>query len=573
MKKNIFIFLVLLALVIFFEWGFWNTYFVQDEWNGFGVVVAMSQKPISSWFNLSTSLHFFPLNIFSWFMMYRAFQYNAQYYALMAIFLQSVASFLVYILTKKLSKNSMVGILTAVLFLTNSRARTAFIHLGVFLNTIPFFIFVISFFFYLTHIVDRVYYGIKDAAILLALFLLAVLYREEGIILIPLLPIYLYIYNKRSLNKKNLKFFITFYGGTVAFFIYRIILQLTTTNADSISSQGYLNTVLYNGLTFPWKLIVQNILDGYYFVQLFLLEHPRYIYPVALPPEIINSLFLDLALFILFVSFVFIFFIINRNNKDRIFWKNTLFSLFFILFSSIALASIGRIMFRVEERYLYLSGFAVLFILASTFAYLFNIKSKSTFLNLGAKALVIALVFFMLTSSYTRIQSDIKAGQAQGKVRKQIISNVVNLYPTIPKKTIFFVKCKNICYRNGEFGLSNNLVLPFSSGPGWILLLQYAKNDEHAYAPFFNRYAGIGVVWYWQEGKFKKVPVKEYLWDMGAQGYRQIGDYGFGYFIDMDLLRKTLVKENLSKNIVIGLEYDEKASIIKDVSETIRKEL
>ncbi|MEK7168854.1 MAG: hypothetical protein AAB778_02475, partial [Patescibacteria group bacterium] len=394
MKKylNLFVFVLLAILVVIFTNGFLNTYFQQDEWNGFGVIITLVHKPIWAWFNLATSLHFFPLNSLTWLMMYRVFEYNAQYYILTAILIHIIASFLVFVLAKKLSASTFVGILTAVLFATNSRARTAFLHLGVFSNTVPFFIFVILFFIYLFNIAKKTIYGFKEAIVLLLLFFSAVFFREEGVILIPLLPAFLYIYNKAALNRKNIKFFVVFYGFSAAFFVYRIFLQFITPHADQISGKSFFLTYLYNALTFPFKLIVQNIADGYYDVMLFVIKHYSILYPFEIPFQVVTTILFDLAILLLFIIITFLFFIVTKGIKDKSFWKHIQFFLFFILINAGMLATIGRRMERIEERYLYLSGFAVLFLLSLIAYKIYNTNTGNKLLNLSKKIIVTGII-------------------------------------------------------------------------------------------------------------------------------------------------------------------------------------
>lgn len=560
MKRNISVFLGLFGVSVFYYWGLWKTYFVQDEWNGFGVVINMAHQPFSSWFNISTSLHFFPLNIFSWLSMYRIFGYNSFYYGWASLLLHVVAAFLVYVLARKLSKSTWIGLLTSLLFLTNSKARAAVTYLGVFLNTLPFFIFVILFFIYLATLIKKTKYGFKEAFVLFFLFLCAVLFREEAVILMLLMPIFLLIYRRQALSVKNLRFFITFYVASVCFLVYRIAIQLTGKNADSISNESFFKTYIYNAATFPYKLLVQNILDGYFQVQLFLINHPKI------------PLSLDAALFLLFVFIGGIILFVLVKSKNMTFRRNVYFSLVLILLNGLILATIGRTMIRVEERYLYLSGFAVAFLLSLIVSRIFSLK-KNTYVFLPLKIVTAVALIILFVNSYVVIQHEIQTFVKQGEARRKIITQIKKLHPAISKNTIFYVTCRSECARNGEFGLSNNIVLPFSSGPGWILMLQYAKDNETGYAPFFKRYKGHGIVWYWQEQKFKDVPVREFLWDMGSQGYREIGEYGFGYFTDLNLLQQTIQKEKFNKKNVIGLEYDEKTFIIRDVSKSIQEKL
>lgn len=575
MKKNLLIFLLLFGVAYFLTNGFLNTFFQQDEWNGFGLVTYLSHQPIWAWFNMLTGQHLVPFTSSSWLVFYRVFGFEAWYYALTSLLLHTFAAFLVYYFVKSLSKDTVVSLLTALLFITNSRASLAFIHLAVFSNTIPCLILIILFFLYLGKIIQKKIYGKKDAGILAALFLSAVFFREDTFILIPLLPIYIFIYNRKALVKQNLPFFSIFYAFAVTFFIFRFVMQLINPIALNVSSKSYLTTYLYNAITFPVKLVVQNLLEGYYTILMFIYQHSQLLYPVQFSAEVINTIYLDLVFLAIFNVIVIFSFIVFRGIKDKSVWKNIYFFIAWILIDALLLASVGRRMNLIEGRYLYLSSVAVLFILSVILVKVYRSNSLYFILGIFKKLFVVIVIMGFLTSSYSRIQKDIKTFETQGQARKQILSGIMNAHPTIPKNTIFFVKCKGECYRNGEFGIPNSLVLPFSSGPGWIIMLYYSRQNEKAYAPFFTRYEGETMLWDSRIGQYTKVNKQDFLWDMGAQGYRKIGDYGFGYFTNMDFLKETLNKNKLNKDVVIiiGLEYDEKNFKITDISQEIRKGL
>ncbi|MCL5434770.1 MAG: hypothetical protein M1405_00035 [Patescibacteria group bacterium] len=573
MKKNLLIFLLLFGVAYFFTNGFLNTFFQQDEWNGFGLVTYLSHQPIWAWFNMLTGQHLVPFTSSSWLVFYRIFGFEAGYYALTSLLLHTFAAFLVYYFIKSLSKDTVVSLLTALLFITNSRASLAFIHLAVFSNTIPCLILIILFFLYLGKIIQKKIYGKKDAGILAALFLTAVFFREDAFILIPLLPIYIFIYNRKALVKQNLPFFSIFYAFAVTFFIFRFVMQLVNPIALNVSNKSYLTTYLYNAITFPVKLVIQNLFEGYYTIQMFIYQHSQLLYPVQLSAEVINTIYLDLVFLAIFNVVAVVSFIVFRGIKDKSVWKNIYFFIAWILIDALLLASVGRRMNLIEGRYLYLSSVAVLFILSVILVKVYRSGSPHLILGVFKKMLVIIVIIGFLISSYLRMQKDIKTFETQGQVRKQILSGIMKVHPAIPKNTIFFVKCKDECYRNSEFGVSNSLVLPFSSGPGWIIMLYYSRQNEKAYAPFFTRFEGETELWDWKVGRYTKVKNQDFLWDMGAQGYRKIGDYSFGYFVSEDFLRETIKKNNLNKNIVIGLEYDEKNFKIEDISNRIRNEL
>lgn len=573
MKNNLLIFISLFVIIFIFTNGFLNTFFQQDEWNGFGLIISLSHQPIWAWFNMLTSQHLIPLTALSWLLLYKIFGFQAQYYVLIALILHTFAAFLVYQLTKNLSKNNMVGLLAALFFITNARASTAFIHLAVFLNTISCLILILLFFLYLEKIIKKKIYEKKDAFILLTIFISAVLFREDALVLIPLLLVYVFIYDKKALIRKNISFFVIFYFVTFAFFIFRFTMQILNPIALDVSNKAYLNTYLYNAVTFPVKLVVQNLIDGYYVLLMFIYEHHQFLYPIEITPDIINWVLLDFMFLIVFMIIIVIGYIFTRKINELSFWKNIYFFVFWILIDAALLASIGRRMNIIEERYLYISSVGVFFIFSLFLVEIYKSKSSMPTIDIVKKIGVLVVIFGLLIISYLRLQAYIKKAQAIGSASRQVLSDIKKLHPTIPRDTIFFVRCSKTCYRNGEFGLPNDIVLPFSSGPGWIIMLYYAQNNENAYAPFFTRYNGWEYILNTDINKYDKVKNKEFLWDYGAEGYRKIGDYSFGYFINMDLLRTTLKKENLNKNMIIGLEYNEKNFKIKDISNEIRDSL
>lgn len=578
MKKylHLLVFFFLTTIVIVFTNGFFNTYFQQDEWHGFGLVIHFSGLPFWSWFTIISGQHYFPFNLLFWAGLFHLFGFNASLYALVSIILHILASFLVFIFIKKLSKNFYVAILSAVLFALNSRADQAFLHLAVFSSTIISFIFIISVLIYFLNTFEKPKFNARDFIIISSLFLISLQFREDGLILIPLIPIFIFIFSRKTFNKKNLKFFIGVFLIALSFLIFRIYTQIsdigsTSATNPSIVSHGYLTILIKNILTFPIKIIVGNLIEGYNSLFILIDKYKSFFYSINIPLDISFTILLDLVFLIVFNLISIVFFILKPFIKNKQFYKFLIFSLSGIFLYSLLLSTVGRNMNIIEPRYLYFTSFLIMSLLSWVLIEVFNYKF--TYLNYCKNFIIILFVFSYILYSYSNTHGRIEELKKESMIRESLIAQILKIHPSIPKDSIFFVKCKEICVRNSEFGISNNLVLPFSSGPGWIILLQYAKNNQKAYDSFFGTYNRKEVSWDWHIGKFSYALANEFLWDMGAQGYRKVGDYGFGYFINKDLLKETLEKENLDKSIIIGLEYDEKNFIIKDISKELQKEL
>ena len=64
-----------------------------------------------------------------------------------------------------------------------------------------------------------------------------------------------------------------------------------------------------------------------------------------------------------------------------------------------------------------------------------------------------------------------------------------------------------------------------------------------------------------------------YLWDIVEQGYRQIGNRGFGYFRDFNLLKDALKDNNLSSSNVVAYNYISGDNKLVNITDEIRQKL
>lgn len=559
MGKKIVIFLIFLAITLFYTKGIFGNFFQQDEWAAFGSVIYLNKQPFWEWFGAFAAPHYVPLGLILWSFMYKLFGFQAQYYVLASLALHTTASFLVYILVYKLSKEKWVSFLTALFFATNSRASMAFIHLAIFPTTITSYIFILLFLIYLASILKEKYFRGKDFFILILLFFSSVLFREDGMILIPLFPIFLLLFNREKYNRKNLKFFLLFIGTALLFLLFRFSLYLTNPTTKGMISEGISKTTyalvcFYNLWTLPIKFIVQNLLDGGSLFSL-MLKNSQYLYPDKNIPFLDSyPVFMDLTFLVIFdLLLVMIVFLGMSFTSKKEFRRYSYFGIAWILANTFLLSSVGRPLYLLESRYLYLASLPVFLILSFILIGLYKSKSMNIVTLIVKKLSVLIILASLTITSYFSIQETVREKSFYGTARKQILSDILTLYPTIPKETIFYVECKKGCERNGEFAVPSRFVLPFTSGSGWIILLYYAQKNEKAYSDFFQS--------------------QDFLWGEGAQGYKKIGDYGFGYFYEKELLKKTLQDAHLDKKIVIGLEYNEDDFNIKDISSAVQNEL
>jgi len=552
--RNKFLFFLLsfsffFGIILLFTHGLFNNFFEQDEWGAIGVTIYSNNLP---WWNffISRGVHFSPIGFILWSLLYKFFGLQAEYYTLVHLLMHALASFLVFVLSSKLSGSRKIGLLTGILFATNGRANEAFTHLAI-NTTVGVFIFISLFFVYLVDIKNK-YFTKLNVFILFIIFLAAVFIREEGIMILPMFIVYLLIFDKEKINKRNTKPFLGMFIGLILFLILRYASQLLNTTFIPDASMASCGSVLYNLIMLPIKLVVQNIIEGVKILNFLLTNGPR-IYP-DMQVSVLESypVFMDFAYTFLFtlVILIFTFWMIFLKNKKIL--NLVLFSICWILCNAFILAFVGRRLYMVEERYLYFSSFPVLFLISIFVFSLFKSCSGYKILNIVKKIVSISFIVFLVGTSYFSIQSAVKYKTFNGEARRSLLNSILTVHPTIPNNTIFYFQCKDICHRNELFGLSSAWVLPFSSGPGWNILVLYSQKQEEIWSKFLT---------------------DDFLLNLSSQGYKRIDNDGFGYFIDKNLLIKTLKENDIDSNIVVALEYNEENFTINDITPEIRDEL
>ena len=388
--------------------------------------------------------------------------------------------------------------------------------------------------------------------ILFCIFLASVFFREDGFMIIPLFGIYLFAFDRQKLNRKNLKAFIWLFIGLVLFIILRSVSQSLNTTPIPISARPAEGSIVYNLVTLPMKFVVQNLISATSIFR-FLIGRTEWAYPTLNVSFLQGyAIFMDMVFIVFFNFLIWIFSLWMRiwKNKNKV--SYVIFFSLWILLNAAFLSLVGRNLHMVEERYLYLSSVPVLFFTSFFVIYLFTSKDKYKILSVVKKITAVTIVTLLLYTSYIDIQEAVKFKVANANARRTFLNSVLQVHPTIPNNTIFYIQCKVKCYRNSEFGLSPDWVLPFTSGPGWNILVKYSVGNEKNWGKFLNN---------------------DFLLNLNSQGYRKIGDRSFGYYIDSALLKKTLREKGLDKNMVIALEYDEKDFTVRDISKAFRKSL
>ncbi len=549
LKSFLITFLIFFVIIFIATFGLLHGYFEQDEWMGIAEVMHSYNYPW--WYIYLPWVHFSPLAIFVWSTLYQIFHLQAQYYFLAELAIHSACSALVFILTSRITKNKIVASIGALLFLLNSRAHQAFTHLAIFHTTDSAMFLILLFFVYLTTITKKIF-SFKNSLILLIIFLCAIGFREEGFIIIPSFVAYLVAFDRDKINKENFKHFLLLGAGLFFYILIRVFAQRLNPNPVPMQFQVTGVGSEYNLVTLPIKFIVQNLIYAER-IALFFVEHVKGIYPnidgfFTSHAPVMDSAFFYIFGIILFIIAIWIWHVKPKNIGPVILFIST-----WVLANAFMLSFVGRHISVVEPRYLYYSSFPVFCLIGIFIFTTFKHNSNILILDIFKKIGVVILLLTLFITSILEIRVAVKRQVDDGVAKKKILSSLVTINPSLSKNTIFYIKCKTNCHRNIEdFGISNENVLPFSSGPGMVFLVKYAVGHEKEWGPFLTQ---------------------DFLFNTFAQGYEKHNGYGYGYFTDKNKLKNILSKYKISKNVVIALEYNEDNFTLKDISNDFRKSL
>lgn len=545
MRKALIFFLIFFAIDIVYFWGLWDTFFQQDEWYGFSnAIVALHTNIFSPLF--AVDLHYVPMVYIMRLLTYEVFGLHAAYYAWLALILHSIVATLVYFFFKKLTKNKTASFLMTFLFLVSFPAKQSVVWMGeTVIGQLPVALCVLLFFIALEAGKSSMNY--KRSALLCLLFFLGLFFKEDAVILIPLVPVYLFLFWKKQDIKQTKKYLIPVALFITTFFVidagvhFFSITQNPQLHLEKTTSVKQM--VAYNVVTVPFKMIVQNIIE-YDQLQYLSFSYSHFAFPnLALQNAVVLTIVFEniiffLAIFIL--STVAVAFGSSNTQKKKLF----VFALLWILVCSVPLSLQTRRIVELESRYLFLANIGVLLLGYCVISSIrFGGRLNSNFLKtiIGLVLFCIFAAYFYWGDRYTMESSYL----APSLLRKSIVSQLTAFYPTIPKDTTFYISCKSKsdCYP---------LTLPFQSSVGEILTVIYSRGKEAGYTPLLS---------------------DSYLFDWKAQGYKKVNGYGFGYFTDENLLVQYVSKKRINVGSIISLQYDKEHNTLIDVTLQTRHEI
>lgn len=506
-----------------------RTFYQQDEWNGLGLVFSEGLKSIIPGTFRPIDILFVKGRMLSSLIFYffaTNFPLQNTQLAVLAIVLHIIAVCLVFVLINKFVRSPLLSLLGAVFFAVNSVSHSAVtwpvIAISVVGSSILIFVATLSFFKFLENSQSR-FLLLSGFVLYLSLW-----FKETGLYLFIFFPLVALLF-----RPYKIKSYLTQFWWLIApFFLfvgYRILeLRLGTPDPNlyiSSTSENFFLTISIRMVLYPLASFSLMFVPGEHFLE-FAREVLRdnYSFFSNSPNNILiaQTVILDLlAVILTFILLCLVMFFIQKeslkNKKIVIFWLAFSFAGF------IPYIVLAKDFSYLESRYYYLPMVGAAFLFSWLLKRVNETFGKKMFFGL---VIPVSFLFILLHASmvYGAIAEQVKLAN----LRKDFIAQLKTLVPTLDdKKNVFYITGDQNYWADGN-------KIPFQQGSGYTLM-----------------------VLYYDSGKIPKEFLgKEFLFDIGSQGYKDVGEFGFGYFWDKKELDKTIRLYNLPSESIIGLKYD-----------------
>lgn len=544
-KINWGILAILLTVVIITYWMLILTFYQQDEWIAVGQFLTGGLLAQTSTVNPillllgSNRVLAHPVHM----LIYTAFPLQIWPFFLFGIFFQTVNSYMVFLLSKKVTKNQLISFLASLFFAIGSTGNQAVSWAAASTTTLPaaFFCFV-SLYFFLNFLEFRLR---SQIIISFCSLVVAYLFKESSIFILVVFIVSYFLFRSKgkAIDFKNFLPFVAYFAVAV---LVRIADMLTSVT-NPIGKMGTDSSVFLKAAFFvfvyPFSAISQYFVplrEMFSFSRVFERINYPFIYSTnygILTSERIVAEMLSLVLSLLIV----IFFIIVWFNYQKL-RKVILFSFVFMLSSILPFVIIERGSAYLESRYYYMgaAGAGMLLGISVFIAleYLKKINSIPKLFRFTFIGLVLAIFFsFQINSVYRDFSIQIELA----KQRKKFIQEVLIFGSKLPDKPVIYITGDQIHYGPNQY-------VPFQQGLGYTLMVLFYSTE--------------------------KIPgeliSEEFLWNVGSQGYMESGEKAFGYFGDYGSLEDIVDSGEIDPEQIIAFEYLTKNGSLSDITQRVR---
>lgn len=538
-KPEIILIFILIALAFILYLPVFQGYFQHDEWEGFAYYLSGRENLLTLFKPYVT--HYVPLAKLFYYLYFSVFGFNFFWHALSSIVAHLLVVYLCYLLFIKLLKNRTLAFLSALLFAIGASGHQATSWIGASINTHGSAIFGL--------LALVVLYQFNKIWLSIVFLIISLLFKETTIALFITLPLMIYIFDKKKFVTNWLGYTkITIVG--ILYFALRysmIFIQRTSVADQLVTETQSLSNIVGNMITFPVKIFSQSLIPTGQLLSF--AENISKILPPAITGLYGTTAFdiftqgtaLQILNWLIFLIFTLLLIYITKKLKNEPIKKTALFGFIFVILNSfIYTLSPGRSgnIPVVDSRNIYLPSIGAVVFLVSLIYLLLKEQTVKTFL--------IITIFVVLNTFW--LEKELKFFANRGTERKEILYQIKEVYPTLPKKVIFYLVSDKPFYGLPE----SETIFPFETNLGYIIMVLY-QPTEHFPKEFIGR--------------------TDFLYgSMTKEGYLETGGRGFGYFRNWNMLIRAVKDNNLKEDSVISFSYHG-YKLIEDITPRVRKEI
>lgn len=536
----IFILLHSVALACFLVF---QQYFQQDEWHGFGIILSYATKYITADKSILGLLlgDRVAARIIT-FSLFNLFGLNPVPYGTFALILHLANTYLVFILARRLTKQSVIAFLSSLFFLINEVGHEAYSWFGTMSGSATSVLFfLISIILFIRFIdTEKTRFAILSALLLWVSFL----FKEVGAFAFIFYPMLFFILSQRKslriLLKSNLSFIVL--GAVMLIFFVKTVLFIPGDRANYVSTEKSLvPSLLIHAIQYPAEGVAQTIIPNLYLFKISDIT-TRIIMPnlssdsldFLIATQNINA---EITIIVLLLTTTAAIFWLTKKILKNIMpesIKTMQISIIITLLSFLPYIVINRSFSYLDSRYYYVGSIGISIFLATFLINLLTVKKKIVKI---IALLILALYIFVHEST---LFFDFKLMADRSRERQIFLKQVEELVPELPKKTVFFITGDS----EGYYGLPE-LKTPFQSGLGQVIMVKYATKKQ------------LNPAFFKEETLTKALDVG-FLYDILGQGYRGVNEQGFGYYYNQEEIKKALTKKLFSRETIISLYYEHK---------------
>ncbi len=535
-------FIVLVILLAY--WGLNHTFYQQDEWQQLGLIYGGYLTPNVFAGHSIWQILFGEGRILSglmYYFLFSFFPFQMMPIAVVAIFFHCVNAVLLFFLVRKLSKSQVIALVAALFFGVNAVAHEAITWAAASIGTLPATTLILLAIFAYINYLDTQKRGWLFGSFGLALF--SLLFKEIGIFLFLFFPALSLIYQKKP---QTLKMFVR---ANWPFLIYGLLIALFRLSQFFFADNQKIGAIATGAVGFKEKLIVRLFLypvtglsqlfspplKTYELAETFAeLQYP-YLTPTPMAEIVPQTIVADMLAIVGTVLIIYLVFMVNRYRKGNA--QLALFAASLVFLSLIPYAVLERGGSYLDSRYYYVAAMGAGILLGYIFEALYS--QKIVWKIFGILLLTLMLGLHIQTNRETiRAQRDI------ARQRLSILHTIADTYPTLGEKNVFYITGKQ------DYYIPDNK-LPIQQGMGYTLM-----------------------VWYFNTGRIPADLLStKYLWDIGTQGYKEVGEQGFGFFSQFDQLLENYQAYGLTPENIVSFHWDSDRQVLRDTTNQTRSQL